>query len=691
MANRFWWPSGGTGTSTGNWSSTTNWSSSDVSYVAAAVPTVVDDVFIIGNAGSAAFTVTISTTSTCNNLAIDNPFLTLAGSGALNIYGSVGVYGFASRTFTGTIAFLGQSGVTASTIAFGGMILASAIVFSATGKTWALASALTTTGAISLGNGTLDTSASNFSLTVSAISLNSGTKSLKLNGSNVVATASNPLSLVTNQPGFSLDAGTSTITCSATLQNNKLGGLVFYNFVYSNTAISLCAITGGPVTYNNLTFVGKTSTAISTITFDSTQTINGSLTISTPSSAGNSRYYIQSATYGIPISITGNTASLVDVDFRDINHVGTTWIGTRLGDAGGNSGITFSAPKTVFWNIAGSTGFQSNGWAATSTGTPATSNFPLPQDTAFFTDNLPAAGSSITISAAYNLPVLNFASRTNALTFATGSVSPYVYGDIILSSAITLSGTGAITWGHRSGTATIISAGRTWTQPITIACIGATLALGDAFNSSAAISSAGAQGGNNTFTTNGFNLICTTFSNSVTTNTMNLGASTVTITGAGAAAWTTAATVNAGTSTISLTSASAKTFAGNGKTYYNLNQGGAGALTVSGNNTFNSITNSVQPTTVTFAASSTNTFANFSLTGTAGNLVTINSSTAGSAANFVKTGGVVSGDYLSVQDISASPASIWYAGANSTNVSGNTGWIFTIPPATVDSKFFLFF
>lgn len=57
------------------------------------------------------------------------------------------------------------------------------------------------------------------------------------------------------------------------------------------------------------------------------------------------------------------------------------------------------------------------------------------------------------------------------------------------------------------------------------------------------------------------------------------------------------------------------------------------------------------------------------------------SSVAATPHTIVKTGGgTVSLDYLKVQDSTASPSSTWYAGANSQNVSGNTGWIFTVPP-----------
>jgi len=145
--------------------------------------------------------------------------------------------------------------------------------------------------------------------------------------------------------------------------------------------------------------------------------------------------------------------------------------------------------------------------------------------------------------------------------------------------------------------------------------------------------------------------------------------------------------------TLSMTAATAKTFAGGGATYPTLNQGGAGALTISGNNSFGDLTATTRPSTITFTASSTQTFAAFTLSGTAGNLVTINSSTAATQATLSKSSGTVSVGFLSIRDSNATGGAGWYAGTTSTNVSNNTGWIFTAPPVGVQylGNFFAFF
>jgi hypothetical protein len=141
-----------------------------------------------------------------------------------------------------------------------------------------------------------------------------------------------------------------------------------------------------------------------------------------------------------------------------------------------------------------------------------------------------------------------------------------------------------------------------------------------------------------------------------------------------------------------MTAAGAKTFDGGGSTFNcTLSNDGAGRLTIAGSNTITTIANSVQPTSFSFTSGTTQTITNWTVSGTAGNLVTIISSTAGTAATLSKASGTVSSDYLSLKDSTATGGATWYAGANSTNVSGNSGWIFTGPPAASTGNFFLLF
>jgi len=148
----------------------------------------------------------------------------------------------------------------------------------------------------------------------------------------------------------------------------------------------------------------------------------------------------------------------------------------------------------------------------------------------------------------------------------------------------------------------------------------------------------------------------------------------------------TGGTVNAGTSTIilSVASANTRTFAGGGQTYGTITYtvpSSTGSLSLTGSNTFDTINVSGGTRSLLFTASTTTTVSNFNVFGTAGNLVTLGSITAANH-NLVKTGGVVSSDYLSISRSQASPSLTWYAGANSTDGGNNSGWIFTVPPSS---------
>jgi len=124
-------------------------------------------------------------------------------------------------------------------------------------------------------------------------------------------------------------------------------------------------------------------------------------------------------------------------------------------------------------------------------------------------------------------------------------------------------------------------------------------------------------------------------------------------------------------------------FSGGNVTYYNIDQGGAGYLQINGTTTFNDIQNSYVATGATSIRFQSNpTVANFTASGAVGNVLTLISTSAGTARTITKTGGgTISVDYMSIQDSTAAgTGATWYAGANSTNVSNNTGWIFTAPP-----------
>lgn len=134
-----------------------------------------------------------------------------------------------------------------------------------------------------------------------------------------------------------------------------------------------------------------------------------------------------------------------------------------------------------------------------------------------------------------------------------------------------------------------------------------------------------------------------------------------------------------GTANLEFSSASAKTFKGGSLSWGRYWNTGAGALTITGSNTFSgSCEMQVAPSSLILTAGTTQTYnGSFYVTGTLGNLINIQSSSAGSAATISKpAGGVVSVAYANIKDIIATGGATWLA-TNSIDSGNNTGWIFS--------------
>ena len=152
--------------------------------------------------------------------------------------------------------------------------------------------------------------------------------------------------------------------------------------------------------------------------------------------------------------------------------------------------------------------------------------------------------------------------------------------------------------------------------------------------------------------------------------------------------WTVFTDIGTKTGTITMSGSGAKSFLGGFTTYYcTLINSGAGALTILGSNTFNDLKATYLPSTIIIDWGIILTLLNgFSLSGTAGNLVTLKSNLATNPTYLKKASGVISTSYLSIKDIDAGGGAAWYAPPSQGNVDagGNIGWSFTLPPVLVD-------
>lgn len=540
MADRYW--VGGTGTWDGT--NTANWSTSSGGATGASVPTATDNVFFDANSnvGTGAFTVTMATTPrVCNDFTASglDGTMTLAGTNiGLTVSGSLTfpATNF-TRTYTGTTTF--NATTTGKTVTTNGVAFGGTVTFDGVGGAWTLGSALNIgTNNLTLSNGTFDTSSSgNYAITAGAFgSSNSNTRTINLNASTLTFSTGIGWSMATST-NATLNAGTSTINCSSTSPTFAGGGLTYYNVAFTSTSISTASITGAN-TFNNLSITSRTNTGNSVLSLSANQTINGTFTVSAGTAAAF-RTMIASDTIGTQRTLTvANIASLTDIDFRDIVAAGAsgTWSGTRLGDCGGNSNITFPAAKTVYYRQTGNNSWGVTGsgsWSATSGGALDATMFPLAQDTAVFpATTYPASGSTITINGNYNIGTIDMSLRTsNTMTLSNSTgFAPFIYGNWINGTGITLSGTTTITFAGRT-TQQITSAGVAFTQPITINSPSGTVQLQDAFTTGASVTTTLTRG---TLDLQSYTLSTGIFSSSNSnTRTIAFGTGNITCTGTG--------------------------------------------------------------------------------------------------------------------------------------------------------------
>jgi hypothetical protein len=448
-----------------------------------------------------------------------------------------------------------------------------------------------------------------------------------------------------------------------------------------------------------------------TISGTSTQTFSGRATMDFESAGKTITFPITAdapgGTFRLIGALTATNSFNVTRGTLDLNGVTLTATIFNSGNSnvrtlafGSAGNITVTNPATV-WNSGLSTNLTVTGTPtvnvtnATASGTAVTVNSTGFSEGASISFNFTGGTYSLTITG--NPRSLNFTGFAGTLTNSANSI----YGDLTLSTGMTLTaGINAKTFASTSGTPrTITTNGKTLDFPLTFNGVGGTFRLLDALTMGSTRTLTHTNG---TLDLNGFNL---TVGNQYTvdfsgTKNLTFNGGTLTCPGSGIAffaggitsGFTT--TAGTGTGTINMTSASAKDFSGSNSNFiYNctLNNGGAGALTIGGNNTFTTLSNSVQPTSFLFSTGTTQTISNWEIDGTPGNLVTIGSTTVGTHT-LTKVTGTVSADYLSISRSSATGGATWYAGANSTNGGNNTGWIFTAPPGpAASSNFFLLF
>lgn len=524
---------------TGTWTDAAKWSTSSGGTGGAGVPGPTNNVFFDASSGTG----TVSGTSgspfnycanfdcslTSTSATFTNLFLSCYGnfklkSGVTNGFTLI----YFSGTGTHTIDPNGATNISAG----GGFSILGSGTFTLMNN-WVSGNAFTHSA------GTFNTNG--YSLSTNAFTVSeTSTKILNLGTSTITITGTSGLNF-SGASNLTFIAATSTISTDGAF--NAGAGYTFYNVSLNGTA-STPNISGAN-TYNNLTLVGPTSASVSAFTLNANQVVNGTFTAT--GSNGNQRVLVRTNNFVTQRTITAATVSITDTDFHRITGAGGgSWTGTRIGNYGSNSGITFTTPKTVYWNlVAGGGVLGSVGWATSSGGTPATVNYPLGQDTAIVENTGLNSGATLAWSTAFMaIPNLTFATRTLPVTFNVPT-NIYAASNITLSSAVTRTGTQEI---YFSGNTTLTSAGVTWTNAIavygTLTIADSVTMTGGAYsvntggtltlNAPLTISTQALNFNGGTISLNSFTLTALRFtSNNTNTRVIQFGTGNITITGTG--------------------------------------------------------------------------------------------------------------------------------------------------------------
>lgn len=315
---------------------------------------------------------------------------------------------------------------------------------------------------------------------------------------------------------------------------------------------------------------------------------------STAGSSGGQNFFVSDAGSILPTSqaqvVTYSAGSdFNNVNLRNIAASGQPISGTRLGDLGGNSGVTLSVPSNVYRIAVGSYD-AANSWS-TSSGGAANSGIPLPQDVAVFDANTPVGTITIAGGINYFFSTQSYIGGFDASAY-TGTIS-FSSSTFITTSDQAVFGS-STTLSMSNNTLTSHS-----TSAVQVQCPNGGLRLSC---DSASLTSAS----NLTLTVTG----------AVTTNnyahtmrltlgsaaTANFGSSAITFTGSGLVV-PASATLNAGSATF--TTSGATEISLNGKTLPNLTVSSATSFTT--NATITSLTHSAGNISVTAAVTLTAT------------------------------------------------------------------------------------
>ena len=685
MANRYW--VGGTGTWDGT--DTTYWSTSSGGAGGTSVPTSVDDVFIDANSGGGTIDIDSSAGPLeCASLNFTGftGATTSVSNGTLDLYGDLTFSETVATYDNWTARFVADATMHNDPYTITSLDTVNIVVDN--GYKLTLGGIFHVASIRLMASSWFFSDSNDFNAVY--IESVSGNNIFDISGSYISASFVTIKSTDTVYADYSLFNMTASFNNLSELVWDFKGGGHTYgylNIVYSS--VTGAGVTGhGIFDSNTFRTIAGYSPGVNTVEFEAgtTQTI-----IETFSLAGT--YYnsitFRSMTPGSQFTLY-QAVGITSVDYVILKDSAATggaiwYAGANSTDDGNNSGWIFTAQPAVNRYWVGGTGtwdtVNTTHWSATSGGAGGV-YAPTSLDAVFIDAN--SGGGTITLDYNVSIGSLDCTGFTGTLTSS--------YSGLNLSGNLTLDPAGTYTyWYAIFLTPATLTCNGAITPDLNIAVYsdGILTLNGDISVATFELNSFG------TLITDNFNVTVNYIYGSGSENsTFNFGSSLIT---ASYVYIRPGDTVNAGTCTFNMNNAVNSSpynweFYGGGHTYYNLNfssNSATSAAEIDGypggvfdNNTFYAITSNVQPINVAFQSGSTQTITDtFGVAGTAGNLVTLFSDASGTQFTLSKASGTVSADYLSLQDSAATGGAAWYAGANSTDVSNNTGWTFTAPPS----------
>jgi len=654
---------------------------------------------------------------------------------------------------TGTATIQNVSTALAFTLTSGTLNLGSACSFGAytftagtlnlssytlTCTTWTSTSTTIRTLAFGTGNITVTASGACFNMLAATNITVTGTPNVNI--TNATTTATSVVSGVLTEAqsmNFIFSGGAYTLTFLGTASHTARD-INFTSFSGTLAAIAACTVYGNVILGSSMTFTSSASALTLGATSAKTITTN-SKTIPFPitfSGVGGTWTLQDALTVGPTLTTTLNNGTLNLNDFQLTTGLFSSTSATARTIAFGSTVLA----GRIVCNYAGVTATVFT--TATATNLTVTGAYPIVQINSTVNSlasvyTVASGASSLgaetyalnfwfegvfTLSflgtAGYTAKDIDFAYYGNFTGTWNATSTGTIYGSVLLNSSMTLTtSASAMTFGATSGTKTFKSNGKSITFPITLNAPATTLQITDAFTMATVTHAFTHTAG--TLDLNGVTCTVGLYATGVGTKSLLINGGNLYIAGSGVTAFNNANPLNytvvPGTAYgyISLTSTTAKTFVGGGSNFdcYFTN-GGSGTLTVTGNNTFTSYainyTNLVQGSnsfktivgsgvsrvlTLTAATTQTVTVSGgWQVSGSVGNLTTINSATAGSLANIARNYAVNDAnygghaDYVSLKDINFTPSStdgsgalpnIWWAGSHSTSLGNNFGVTFT--------------